>query len=91
MRSPRCVRNFFIETSVDGKKEDVKTGPKNLNGGFSTDIFIRENGEVSNEKKVEIFGKVIDGKLVLRIDIKGEFKIETVYEGLSQITIEMEQ
>ncbi len=45
---PRNVRNFWIEIEVDGKKEKIATGPKAADGGFTMKIFVRENGNVSD-------------------------------------------
>lgn len=46
---PRNTRNFWVELCVDGKKEDVGTGPRNRSGGFTESIYIRTpQGEISN-------------------------------------------
>jgi hypothetical protein len=43
---PRNVRNFWIETRVDGA-EPRAMGPKASGGGFTQDILMREKGEPS--------------------------------------------
>lgn len=44
---PRNVRNFWIELDVDGRSERISTGPRASNGGFSMEIKLRENGQIS--------------------------------------------
>lgn len=62
---PRIVRNFWIELEVDGKKTKVATGPRNRNGGFTLNIKVRENGEIST-KSVKITGTATgNGKLYI--------------------------
>ena len=45
MATPRNVRNFWLVIEVDGRKTKVCLGPKNKNGGFSAQVFMRDNGE----------------------------------------------
>jgi len=43
---PRCVRNFWIELDVDGRKHRIATGPKGSGGGFRLVIRHRANGRI---------------------------------------------
>jgi hypothetical protein len=46
---PRNVRNFWIETTVDGRKSKIATGPRRKGGGFNIVVRVREKGQISNE------------------------------------------
>jgi hypothetical protein len=61
---PRCVRNFWIETDVDGKKERVATGPRQANGGFETTIKMRNDGDVAEAGTIK---GVVDDDGTLRL------------------------
>jgi hypothetical protein len=39
-----AVRNFWIETKVDGRKTTLTGGPQAKGGGFEQTIYIRQNG-----------------------------------------------
>lgn len=41
----RSVRNWWIETTVDGAKKTVAAGPKPKDGGFSLTIYQRNEGQ----------------------------------------------
>lgn len=72
---PRCVRNFWLDLSVDGKKTDVGTGPRSRDGGFDLTIKQRDDGCVSDA--VDIIGRAMsDGRLVLTITRGGEVLFE---------------
>jgi hypothetical protein len=69
---PRCIRNFWIELNVDGKRTPVATGPRRADGGFALRIFMRENGSVS-EKVLRISGSALhNGTLILNVTGQGE-------------------
>ncbi len=63
----RNVRNFFIKGQVDGRETPIGTGPRSKDGGFELEIFMRENGSIS-DKTVHISGFARpDGTLELRV------------------------
>lgn len=63
---PRNLRNFWIDTDVDGRASKVGTGPASKDGGFDTNIYIRDGGRV--EKALTIYGTAhADGSLTLRV------------------------
>jgi hypothetical protein len=66
MIMPRNVRNFWIETNADGSEKTLGTGPKNKEGGFQTNIYIRNNGSV--EKILSISGRADGNNLTLEIN-----------------------
>ena len=43
---PKSVRNFWIEITIDGRKEVLKAGPKSKNGGFSLIVYQRDNEKI---------------------------------------------
>jgi hypothetical protein len=49
------VRNFWIETNVDGRASKDGTGPNSKDGGFTSQLFIRDHGSV--RLAVEITGR----------------------------------
>jgi len=63
---PRNVRNFWIDLDVDGQEKPIGTGPKNKEGGFSAQIFIRSGGAV--EKILSINGRSYGNELSLSVD-----------------------
>lgn len=59
-----AVRNFWIEASIDGRKEKLVGGPKNKIGGFDMDICQRVDGSV--QRVVRIWGSSNEkGDLIL--------------------------
>jgi hypothetical protein len=68
---PRCVRNFFLQIEVDGKKTPIRTGPRSKNGGFHCRLLIRTDGQVHNDD-VTIEGRERNGLLYLTIWAGGE-------------------
>ena len=57
---PRCVRNFWIELDVDGRKHQIATGPKGSGGGFRLVIRHRAKGEICPVRH-EILGFMAEG------------------------------
>lgn len=61
-----AVRNFWIETEVDGYKNPIGGGPKNKEGGFKTTITQRDKGSI--ERGIDIIGFAdSEGNLVLTV------------------------
>lgn len=69
-----AVRNFWINVSVDGKKNDIATGPRSKNGGMQINLFLRQNGQ--SKKAITILCTEDSGQLL--IDVQNEKK-QTVY------------
>lgn len=42
----RNVRNFWVNTHVDGYKKETSGGPRDKDGGLSSKYYIRNNGSV---------------------------------------------
>lgn len=62
---PRFVRNFFLDLSVDGKAEPVRTGPRSSGGGFSPHVTQRDKGAVVTALRLD--GWACDGVLFLQV------------------------
>lgn len=63
-----ATKNFWVETTVDGRKTKLASGPRAADGGFSTNIFMRADGE--RREVVHITGRVTsEGELVLDVEI----------------------
>lgn len=60
--SPRNVRNFWLELTVDGRTSRIETGPQAKDGGFSLVILQRDNGNILRAMEVDGFAQS-DGKL----------------------------
>jgi hypothetical protein len=75
-----AVRNFWINTTVDGKKEPCATGPRSKDGSFETKIYIRDNGE--SKLALHIYGLALrDGTLKIVVsdnNSKQLYAVETV-------------
>jgi hypothetical protein len=64
---PRNVRNWWIETSVDGNAGLPKgTGPQAKDGGFTTTIYQRNRGQVTSA--LRITGREWNGELILEVE-----------------------
>jgi hypothetical protein len=63
---PRNVRNFWIELDVDGRRNNIETGPVRKDGGFSETIRIRNRGSISSTT-LEIRGYVDSSGEVLSL------------------------
>ena len=65
-----AVRNYWIETEIDGRKSTLRGGPASKTGGFSQKISIRRNGAISTA--VQINGHVLpNGQLLITIEENG--------------------
>ena len=74
---PRNVRNFWIEADIDGYATTIQGGPKNGDGGFTEEIYIRDCGGV--KKAISISGRREGDFLVLNVSsVNGEFFTITV-------------
>ena len=62
---PRNVRNFWIEGSVDGYKNNIGMGPQSKDGGFYLTIKQRDNGCVTDPCSIN--GWIYDGVITLEI------------------------
>lgn len=40
-----AMRNFWLETKVDGRKSILTGGPRNKDGGMTTKLYVRDCGE----------------------------------------------
>jgi hypothetical protein len=63
---PRCVRNFWIEAQIDGRKSPFASGPKRKDGGFSLKIYMRNKGAI--ETVLRVAGYEDAGRLYLDLD-----------------------
>jgi hypothetical protein len=39
-----ALRNFWLETEIDGRKTKLKGGPKGRTGSMRTNIYVRDQG-----------------------------------------------
>lgn len=63
---PRNVRNFWVESDIDGRATKLEGGPVSKDGGFDTNVYIRDGGQV--EKALTIYGTPHpDGSLTLTV------------------------
>lgn len=80
---PRNVRNFWMTMEVDGRNNPVACGPMGPDGGFSTEITIRRDGQVM--PGVRLLGVARpDGSLEIRVmgfdrngNVLGRFTVES--------------
>ena len=76
--NPQAVRNFWIETEVDGKQERLASGPKAKDGGFETTVYVRDHGQVTNALTMRGEANP-DGTLTVRIYAEGVVVSEYTY------------
>lgn len=69
--SIKKVLNFYVSAKVDGRANPVAGGPREAEGGFVQEVFIRAHGEP--RKALTLVGTVEGNELVLRVlDDEGE-------------------
>ena len=39
-----ALRNFWLEAKIDGRKTELKGGPRNKTGGMRTKVYVRDQG-----------------------------------------------
>lgn len=64
---PKHVRNFWIETRIDGRQTKDASGPAAKDGGFETTIKIRNKGSV--EVALKVVGRVNGAGNLLELDV----------------------
>ena len=75
------VRNFWVKGWVDGRdREVVFGGPRSKDGGFSLDVYVRDEGSSSKKVSIEGFVAAKDGKLNLFVCCEGHEPIRIVTE-----------
>ena len=52
---PRNVRPSWVDLSVDGRNNDIGTGPRRKDGTISARFFVRDKGMVSRSVRVETY------------------------------------
>jgi len=78
---PRTVRNFWLETHVDGRSTTLATGPRGSDGGFYTIIKVRHKGHVRNVGTLHGTA-ALDGTLsVTWDDLTLGHGVRTLYKG----------
>ena len=60
-----ALRNFWLETEIDGRKTKLKGGPKSRTGGMRTKVYVRNRG--ASVLAYEIVCKEYKDELVIMI------------------------
>lgn len=81
---PRNVRNFWVDLDVDGRANDIGTGPRSKDGGMIARFFIRSDGEVKNAVTVNCYER--NGTLTLVVHNTSD-----QYDNPPQIVIRTER
>lgn len=63
---PRCVRNFWLDARIDGRRSRFASGPRSKDGGFTLDIYLRERGDIAGAP-LRVQGACRDGRLYLMV------------------------
>lgn len=76
---PRCVRNFWLDARIDGRRSPFASGPKSRDGGFHLRIQHRDHGEIADDV-LSVVGCASDGRVTLTVFQDGQsiFTKETV-------------
>lgn len=64
-----AVRNFWVESQVDGRRTPIKGGPARKDGGLDLQLFQREDGAIT--QPIEIQCKEEDQRLITKVYIDG--------------------
>lgn len=78
---PRNVRNFWLDGEIDGRKERLEGGPVSKEGGFSLQVKMREEGDISIPVTLRGWASREGNRLFLEIQIAGQIepvRIETI-------------
>jgi len=43
---PRCVRNFWVDASIDGRASTFASGPRSKDGGIRLHYYQRKEGDI---------------------------------------------
>jgi hypothetical protein len=70
---PRSVRNFWVDLNVDGRRTAVGSGPRRKDGGFSEEIYIRDEGCI--RRALSISGYAVNEKLIINVHEGEENKL----------------
>lgn len=62
---PRSVRNFWLELSVQGRKDMIKAGPRSADGGFVLTVRQRCRGKILTAGRLIGYANPDGGQLVL--------------------------
>ena len=60
-----ALRNFWLETEIDGRKTKLKGGPRNKTGGMHTKVYVRDQG--ASVLACKIVCEECDGDLIVMI------------------------
>lgn len=77
-----ATRNFWIEANIDGRKTDLRGGPRSKDGGFDMTIYIRDAGGIVNA--ITVLGRERDGRLSLTA-------FDETNSGIPAITIDKQR
>jgi len=61
-----AVRNFYVSGTVDGRKTDIGTGPRNKAGGMELVITQRMGGDIGEVFTISSYVRA-DGSLVTEV------------------------
>lgn len=69
-----AIRNFYIQSDIDGRETPLQGGPRSKDGGMCTTLYQRSDGEIVEAVKIKCLE--CDGELITQVINKGE----VVYE-----------
>lgn len=69
---PKNVRPSWITVDVDGRENDVNTGPKSRSGSMNITIFVRKNGDVHKAGEVSLIASSDGSRVVLTVELEDE-------------------
>jgi hypothetical protein len=76
---PRCVRNFWLDADIDGRRSRFASGPRTRDGGFRLDIYTRERGAIG-PSPVRVSGRCCAGTLSLTVEDDNRVVFEKAIE-----------
>ncbi|KKM88320.1 hypothetical protein LCGC14_1259900 [marine sediment metagenome] len=79
-----AVRNFWIDTRIDGRKTDLSSGPRSRDGGFLQTIYMRDRGSILAAVSIRAYTHS-DGTLTVEISAPRDsehVRVTTLSHGL---------
>ena len=80
---PRNVRNFWVQSEIDGRCTTLVGGPAAKDGGFHLNIRQRDEGNITHPLTID--GRVVDDELLLTVwDVRNGLQQRVVFTHSTQ-------
>lgn len=73
------VRPSWIDVSVDGRANDIGTGPRSRDGNMDATVYVREDGSIHRALNIEAIASADKKTVLLRVVAEGVVVFEKRY------------